>query len=194
MLAQVAAATVSAPFTINKGRTLTSSKNPSDFGQDVTFTATVTAANPGAVAPGGQVTFKRSTITLGTRSLDAVGHSALTAPISSAALTQTVQCSTTLTGDQPGGLTLSTGSTCLNNATVNGRITIGAGAAVSITNSRVNGGITATDGLALTVCGSRVNGDINVTSSAKYVLVGDAGDDGTPACAANTLKGTTTIF
>jgi Big-like domain-containing protein len=79
MLAQVAAATVSAPFAINKGRTvttLTSSKNPSDFGQDVTFTATVTAANPGAVAPGGQVTFKRSTITLDTRSLDAVGHSA----------------------------------------------------------------------------------------------------------------------
>lgn len=212
-----AAATVSAPFTINKGRTVTtlmSSKNPSDFGQDVTFTATVTAANPGAVAPSGQVTFKRSTITLGTRSLDAVGHSALTAPIlqvgqnmitagyggndfflgSSAALTQTVQCSTTLTGDQPGGLTLSAGSTCLNNATVNGRITIGAGAAVSITNSRLNGGITATDGLALTVCGSRVDGDINVTSSAKYVLVGDAGDDGTPACAGNTLKGTTTIF
>ena len=44
------------------------------------------------------------------------------------------------------------------------------------------------------MCGSRVDGDINVTSSAKYVLVGDAGDDGTPACAGNTLKGTTTIF
>lgn len=43
------------------------------------------------------------------------------------------------------------------------------------------------------MCGSRVNGDVNITGSAKFVLVGDASDDGTPACAGNTLKGTTTI-
>ena len=212
-----AAATVSAPFTINKGHTITtlaSSKNPSDFGQDVTFTATVTAANPGATAPGGQVTFRRSTITLGARGLDATGHSALTVPIlqvgqntitgtyggndfflgSNATLVQSVRCTRTLTGVQPGGLSLSAGSTCLTNATVNGRTTIGSGAAVSISNSRLNGRISATDGLALTVCGSTVNGDMTVSDSAKFVLVGDAGDDGAPACAGNTLKGTTTIF
>ncbi|WP_426507460.1 Ig-like domain-containing protein [Dactylosporangium sp. McL0621] len=151
-----AAATVSAAFTIAKGRTVTtlaSSKNPSDFGQDVTFTATVAAANPGPVAPAGQVRFLRSTIGLGTRGLDAVGHSALTVPIlqvgqnpisathggddffldSSGTLTQTVTCSRTLTGTQNGGLNLTAGSTCITNATVNGSITIAAGAAVSIT-------------------------------------------------------------
>jgi hypothetical protein len=113
---------------------------------------------------------------------------------SNATLTQTVRCTTTLTGVQSGDVTLSAGSTCLSNATVNGRVTIGAGAAVSISTSRLNGGISATDGLTLTVCGSRVNGDIRVSGSAKFVLVGDAGDDGLPACAGNTLSGTTTIF
>jgi len=213
-----APATVSVPFTITKGRTvttLTSSANPSDFGQDITFTATVTAANPGAVAPAGQVKFRRSmTIGLGASTLDATGRSTLTVPIlqvgqnaitatyggndffldSTGSLTQTVTCSRTLTGRQPGGLDLTAGSTCLNNATVNGRITIRSGAAVSISNSQLNGAITATDGLALTMCGSRVNGDIRISGSAKFVLLGDAGDDGAPACAGNTLNGSTTIF
>jgi hypothetical protein len=35
---------------------------------------------------------------------------------------------------------------------------------------------------------------MTVNVSSKYVLVGDAGDDGAPACAGNTLKGTTSIF
>ena len=44
------------------------------------------------------------------------------------------------------------------------------------------------------MCGSTVNGDIRVSGSAKFVLFGDAGDDGAPACAGNTLNGSTTIF
>lgn len=171
------------------------------------------AANPGAIAPSGQVTFRRSIITLGTRGLDATGHSTLTVPIlqvgqnmitatyggdgffldSNATLLQIVTCSRTVSGVQRGGLNLSAGSTCLTNATVNGLTTIGPGAAVSISNSRLNGINTAGGGLALTVCGSTVNGDVTVRNSAKFVLVGDAGDDGAPACAGNTLNGTTTI-
>jgi hypothetical protein len=212
------AATDSAPFTISKGQTittLTSSRNPSDFGQAVTFTATVAAVNSGAVSPGGQVAYRRSTIPLGTQILDAVGHSSLTVPIlqvgqnditatyggddfflgSNESLTQTVQCTTTLTGVQSGGLNLTAGSTCLTNATVNGSVTIGPGAAVSITNSLLNGRITtATDVLALTICGSTTHGDLRLTGSQKFVLIGDAGDDGQPACAGNQMHGNVTIF
>ena len=211
-----APATVSRSFTITKGRattTLTSSKNPSDFGQAVTFTATVAAANPGAVAPSGQVRFQRSTIGLGTRGLDTSGHSALTASIlqvgqnpitatyggddffldSSATLTQTVGCTRTLTGTQSGSIGLTAGSTCITNATINGTLTIGAGAAVSISNSQLNGTVVANGGLALTICGSTTHGTVNVTNSAKYVLLGDGGDDGTPACAGNMFSGTTIV-
>jgi len=49
--------------------TLTSSKNPSVFGQSVTFTATIRAVSPGAGTPTGMVTFLNGTTTLGTETL-----------------------------------------------------------------------------------------------------------------------------
>ena len=70
---------------------LTSSVNPSKFGQSVTFTATVTAVAPGSGTPTGTVTFKDGATTLGTGTLNAaasrpsrtdalsVGHHAITA-------------------------------------------------------------------------------------------------------------------
>jgi hypothetical protein len=47
--------------------TLASSANPSSFGQNITFTATVSAVSGGA--PGGTVTFKNGAATLGTQNL-----------------------------------------------------------------------------------------------------------------------------
>jgi Subtilase family/Bacterial Ig-like domain (group 3)/Bacterial cadherin-like domain/Bacterial Ig domain len=58
--------------TVNKAdslSTVTSSVNPSVFGQSVTFTATVTAAAPGAGTPSGSVMFKDGATTLSTQSL-----------------------------------------------------------------------------------------------------------------------------
>jgi hypothetical protein len=49
--------------------TVTSSVNPSVFGQAVTFTATVKAAAPGSGTPSGTVTFKDGATVLGTASL-----------------------------------------------------------------------------------------------------------------------------
>ena len=46
--------------------TLVSSVNPSGFGQNVTFTATVSPVAPGAGTPTGTVTFKDGAVTLGT--------------------------------------------------------------------------------------------------------------------------------
>src|SRR5262249_42968574 len=60
--------------TVNKSASLTavtSSLNPSVFGQTVTFTATVSAVAPGSGTPTGTVTFLDGTATLGTRSLSA---------------------------------------------------------------------------------------------------------------------------
>ncbi len=48
---------------------LTSSDNPSVFGQSVTFTATVSANAPGSGTPTGSVTFEDGTTTLGTGTL-----------------------------------------------------------------------------------------------------------------------------
>src|SRR5204863_1820353 len=60
--------------TVNKANTstgLSSSANPSYFGDLITFTATVTASATGAGTPTGTVTFKDSATTLGTGTLTA---------------------------------------------------------------------------------------------------------------------------
>ncbi len=53
--------------------TLTSSTNPSNFGDSVTFTATVSAASPSTAIPSGAVTFKDGSTTLDTESLNSSG-------------------------------------------------------------------------------------------------------------------------
>jgi hypothetical protein len=63
--------------TVNKDATtsaVTSSLNPSNHGQSVTFTATVTANSPGTAVPGGSVTFKDGTKTLSTKTLNSSGQ------------------------------------------------------------------------------------------------------------------------
>lgn len=56
---------------------VTSSLNPSRKGQNVTFTATVTANSPGAAVPTGAVTFKNGSSTLGTKTLNSSGQATL---------------------------------------------------------------------------------------------------------------------
>src|SRR5262249_14610224 len=57
--------------------TLTSSVNPSVYGQSVTFTATVTAG-AGLGTPTGTVTFKDGGTAIGSGTLDAMGHATFT--------------------------------------------------------------------------------------------------------------------
>src|SRR5438874_2714106 len=57
---------------------LTSSVQPSVFGQPVTFTATVAAKSPGAGTPTGTVTFKDGSSTLGTGTLNGSGQAMFT--------------------------------------------------------------------------------------------------------------------
>jgi hypothetical protein len=71
--------------TVNQDTTatkLTSSKNPSIYGQSVTFTATVTASAPGSGTPTGTVTFSDGTTVLATMSLSGGTASFSTATLS----------------------------------------------------------------------------------------------------------------
>ena len=106
--------------TVNQAGTTTAfivSVNPSVFGQQVTFTATVSVSAPGSGIPSGTVTFKDGTTTLGTGTLStgsatfstpslSVGTHSITAAYggsssfgssTSSALTQTVNAATTST-------------------------------------------------------------------------------------------------
>jgi CSLREA domain-containing protein len=63
---------------VDTSTALSSSSNPSGFGEPVSLKAVVAATHPGAAKPQGTVTFKEGSTTLGTGTLDASGESTLT--------------------------------------------------------------------------------------------------------------------
>jgi hypothetical protein len=70
--------------------TVTSSANPSVFGQTVTFTATVSAVTPGSGTPTGTVTFKDGAISIGSGTLSAGSATLSTSSLSVGTHTITV--------------------------------------------------------------------------------------------------------
>jgi hypothetical protein len=200
---------------VNKAPTataLTSNPNPSFFGDSATLTATVTVPPPGAGVPSGLVTFADGATLLGTSPLNSSGHATLITAglqVGTHTLTATysgdgnflsststpqphlVRCMTVVTGRVNGGLTVS-GSTCVNNATINGGITVLPGAALSLNNSTVNGGVSSTRAKAVTFCADSIHGASTISSTSGFVLIGDNGDGGF-SCAGNDLRGTLTL-
>ncbi len=81
--------------------TLTSAPNPSVFGQSVTFTATVAAAEPGSGTPTGTVQFEEGSTVLGTGTLDGSGEatfSTSTLSVASHSITAVYEGDTNFTG------------------------------------------------------------------------------------------------
>jgi hypothetical protein len=200
--------------TVAKANTTTvlgSSANPSTFGQNVTLTATVAPVAPGGGTADGTVQFKDGATNLvpprslsgGAATFSSPGLGAGTHPItaaylgsanynaSSGTLTQTVTCTTTITGTVSTVNIAPAGSTCITNANVTGGITVPSGAKVSVVNSTLGGGITSTGGAAaITVCGSTVGGAVSITGATGFVLLGDSVED---ACAGNQFRAGVTL-
>jgi hypothetical protein len=181
--------------------------NPS-FGQPVTLTAHVTCT--GGTAPTGTVTFFEGTTALGTSPLTGAGDASLTvdglpagahsftaryngdtncAASTSNPVTVAVGCRT-ISGIRIGPL-LITRPTCLAPGThVFGPVTVaGAAASLDSESASIVGPLTVTGGTGLRVCASNVAGLLTATGVHGVVVVGDAGDDGTPACGRNNVAG-----
>jgi hypothetical protein len=102
-------------------------------------------------------------------------------------------CTTTITGTHATQLSVTSGLTCLVNATQNGQVTVAPGAALSVTDSALNGSVTATDPGAITFCGATEHGNLSVTGpTSGPVILGGILADGT-ACAADTIPSAVTI-
>jgi hypothetical protein len=196
---------------VNKAPTstsLSSAPNPSFFGDGVTLTASVTVPPPGAGVPTGIVTFTDGTTVVGTGPLSPSGKATLTTAglqvgthalvatyggdgnflsSTSTSDSQLVRCMTVLTGRINGGLIVS-GSTCINNATVNGAIAVRPGAALSLTNSTVNGAISSSGAKAVTYCVDTLSGASSISTTSGFVLIGDNGNHGF-SCGGNVLRG-----
>ncbi|TDC53303.1 hypothetical protein E1212_06455 [Jiangella ureilytica] len=79
-------------------------------------------------------------------------------------------CFDVVTGRHAGPMTISHGVTCLDGATVNGPITVAAGAGLRSADSRVSGPVRATDALEIEFCGSRITGPVTIAGGARVAL------------------------
>jgi IPT/TIG domain len=100
-------------------------------------------------------------------------------------------CTTTITGNHSTPITVSSGLTCLVNATQAGQVTVAPGAALSVTGSTISGSVTATDPAGITYCGSTESGRLTITGATGPVVLGGTLPDG--ACAADTISGAVTV-
>jgi hypothetical protein len=126
-------------------------------------------------------------ILTGTFAVAAVSGVGLTTTEASAA----GACTNTITGSHSGTMTLSgPGTTCLQNATQDGAITVTNGHELSVMDSKIYGAVTSTSGAPFTFChSSTVRGALKVSNSMNSVVIGD----NAATCAANVSDGAVTL-
>jgi hypothetical protein len=172
--------------------------NPANLPANSAASACTSAVALGPAQPvnaSGQATLTTSTLPAGPSPIYAVftaTDATSYTTSSSTTITQTVvfsqPCTTTPVN---GGLTVASGqSICITApGRVNGGLTVQPNGALYLNGATVNGGLNANHANALLLCGSTVNGGVTVAGSTGFVMLGDGGDDGTPACAGNSVNG-----
>jgi hypothetical protein len=117
---------------------------------------------------------------------NSVGASSTSADDQYTYLASVPPCTTTIIGTNRGKLTVTSGMTCLLDATQDGQVTVEPGASLSVKNSTVNGTVTATSPSGISYCGSTEYGALTVTGATGPVTLGNA-------CAADSISGSVTI-
>ncbi|WP_163971883.1 M64 family metallopeptidase [Oceanobacillus halotolerans] len=84
---------------------------------------------------------------------------------------ETPECSTTVTGKHNGGLVVSDGVTCVEDADVKGGITIEENASLVVFDSSIKGGITSDDANIVQLFGSSVNGKTKINGTRQDVTL-----------------------
>jgi 5'-nucleotidase len=122
-----------------------------------------------------------------------LGSTSVSSPITAGDYTyQAPACTTTITGTNATPLTVTSGLTCLVNATQNGQITVAPGAGLTVTNSTVHGAVTATSPSEIIYCGSTENGALSVTGATGVVALGGTLTDNTP-CGVDTITNSVSV-
>ena len=98
-------------------------------------------------------------------------------------------CTTTITGTNATQLTVTSGETCLVNATQNGQVTVEPGAKLSVANSTINGTVTATSPSGISICGTTESGTLTVTGATSPVILGGVSE----GCAPDTIPSSVTV-
>jgi 5'-nucleotidase len=81
------------------------------------------------------------------------------------------QCTTTITGRYNRPLTVYSGLTCLDQATVSGPVTVAPGASLRVTGGSISGPITATSVGSFTLNGTTISGPVTVVAATGQVQI-----------------------
>jgi uncharacterized repeat protein (TIGR01451 family) len=104
------------------------------------------------------------------------------------AVTGLAPCDETITGRHNGRIVVDEGTTCIDGATVTGRVTVSDGAGLRVTDSRILALVQATEASEVRVCNTSITGTLTVTRSSG-VMIGDPTAD----CAGNRITGPVTV-
>jgi hypothetical protein len=104
------------------------------------------------------------------------------------AVTGLAPCDETITGRHNGRIVVDEGTTCIDGATVAGRVTVSDGAGLRVTDSRILALVRATEASEVRVCDTSITGTLTVTRSSG-VMIGDPTAD----CAGNRITGPVTV-
>ncbi|MFC0862574.1 ExeM/NucH family extracellular endonuclease [Sphaerimonospora cavernae] len=105
-------------------------------------------------------------------------------------------CTKTIGGKHSGPLTVSSGITCLDGATVSGGVTVRPGAGLFTTGSRISGPITASQAGQVALLRTTISGPVTITGSGEVTLDGltisgpvRLNDNRAPVVAGNRISG-----
>ncbi|GGM12034.1 hypothetical protein GCM10007977_011500 [Dactylosporangium sucinum] len=96
------------------------------------------------------------------------------------------KCARVITGRYAGPLTVTSGITCLDNATVAGPVTVASGASIVVTGGTISGPVTALGAAQVTISGTTISGPVTVTGATGAVTIENARISGPLTVAANT--------
>ncbi|WBB69997.1 M64 family metallopeptidase [Micromonospora sp. WMMD812] len=105
------------------------------------------------------------------RGIDAVGNIGPAGSFVATLIPAPPACTDVVSGRHPGGLVVSSGVTCLRDATVSGAVVVRPGAALVAERSAVSGSLAATGATAVELLNTSVRGAVSVTGTTGHVTV-----------------------
>ena len=81
------------------------------------------------------------------------------------------ECTATVTGQHRGDLAITSGVTCLNDATVSGGVTVSNGASLVAARGTIRGSLTATGASAVELAGTTVEGAVQITGTTTRLIL-----------------------
>ncbi|MFJ2029031.1 M64 family metallopeptidase [Streptosporangium sp. NPDC087985] len=120
------------------------------------------------------------------RSIDPSGNYGTAKSFTVTTLAAPPACTTTITGTKNGSLSVRSGVTCLNDAQVNGGVTVGSGASLVVNGGTISGAVTASAAAEVHLLKARVNGAVTISGTTGQLIIANSDLKGAAVLTGNT--------